>query len=48
MENQETTHYEVCHNPIMGYSLKFNFFQNIKKIILDAGNEEKTCQGIKL
>jgi hypothetical protein len=39
----------LCHNPILGYSPKFNFFQNKNKINkIKAGNVEKAGKGIKL
>jgi len=40
----------VCHNPILGYSPKINFFFKIKiiKLIIKAGDVEKANRGIKL
>jgi hypothetical protein len=41
-------HY-YCHNPILGYSSKFTFFQNKnQKNKIKAGNVEKACREIKL
>jgi hypothetical protein len=38
-----------CHNPILGYSPKFTFFQNKnQKNKIKAGNVEKAGRGIKL
>jgi hypothetical protein len=41
--------YGACHNPILGYSPKFTFFQNKnKKNKIKAGNMEKAGREINL
>jgi len=41
--------HQLCHNPILGYSSKFIFFQNKnKKNQIKAGNAEKAGREIKL
>jgi hypothetical protein len=38
-----------CHNPILGYSPKFIFFQNKNQTNkIKAGNVEKASRGMKL
>jgi hypothetical protein len=48
-DDVQLSHYMVYYNPILGYSLKFIFFQNKnQKYKIKAVNIEKAGRGIQL